>query len=84
MHPLASLVGKTITAVVYKVNLKRSSPTTQLFLVFADGTNYEIYTTGYHEMVFTSGLWTGDIEQVRNYMPDMEIVFDSFKEGSSS
>ncbi len=79
MHPLASLVGKTITAVVYKTNPKDKSPATQLFLVFSDGTNYEIYTSGDAQMVFTKGLWPGDIEQVRHYMPEMTIVFDSSK-----
>jgi len=85
MLELTALPGKTITGVIYKENVDPDgSPGSQLFLIFADRTNFEILTSARHSLGFAGSLWPGDLEHVRNYMSNMRILFDSFRRGSSS
>jgi hypothetical protein len=66
-------VGKTIKAVILKGRSRRS-PRTQLFLVFADDTHYEIYG----ELAGLSGLHPGGLSYVREYMAESaQDVFEA-------
>ncbi len=66
------IVGKTIKAVILKGRSRRN-PRTQLFLVFADDTHYEVYG----ELAGLSGLHPGGLAHVREYMA--ESAQDTFE-----
>jgi hypothetical protein len=84
MRELALLPGKTIRVVIYKENSDPNrSPGGQLFLIFADGTSFEILTVARSYLSFGGGLLRGDPENVRSNMSNMKILFDSFRGGSS-
>ena len=66
------LIGKRIAHVVLKVG---SSPASQLFLVFDDGTYYEFFGGPIYG---ASAIDQGSIESVRRYLtPPQEIVVDA-------
>ncbi len=57
------IVGKTISGIVIK---EGDSPTTQLFLLFDDGTYYEFYSLG-GPIATSSGLIPGGRKEVHSY-----------------
>jgi hypothetical protein len=61
---IRGIVGKTITGVVASRN--RSDPRQQLFLVFSDGTSYELYSSS-GDLHSASGLDRGDADAARRY-----------------
>jgi hypothetical protein len=69
--PLEQLIGKTISHVVAK---EGTSPRKQVFLVFSDGTYYELFGDQFGG---ASAIDTGTVEDVRKYMtPPQKIVRD--------
>jgi len=54
---IKAVVGKQISRVIVSENSEEGSPRTQIFLVFDDGTYYEIYGNNLH---LTGGVVTGD------------------------
>ena len=74
---LPELLGKRICGAVVKQGGR--SPRMQLFLVFDDDTWYELYSD---EVIHgTGGLNQGNIENVRQYMPDQAIIVDCDVDG---
>ena len=73
---LPRLLGKRICGVVVKEGDRL--PRMQVFLIFDDDTYYEIYTDS--TIYGTGGIDRGGIEQVRQYMPQQEIVFECHAE----
>ena len=74
-NALKEILGKTITGVIVKKNVNRSSPAMAVHLVFNDGTSYEIYAD--YPMNFAGGLNPWDMEKARKYGgPPMENVLD--------
>ncbi len=69
---LPELLGKRICGAVVKQGDR--SPRMQLFLVFDDDTYYEFYTDSV--IHGTGGVDSGDIEYVRQYMPDQTTLFE--------
>jgi hypothetical protein len=71
---LEQIVGKTIAHVLVKE--RGGTPQSQLFLLFTDGTYYEVYSTE-GNIYPTHGLEQGDMEQVREYMPSGSVTFEA-------
>lgn len=70
------ILGKTISGVIIKKG-ERSSPSMQLFLLFDDNTYFEFWSWGdYSGLSAAGGLDRGGAEEVRRYMPNMEIIFE--------
>ena len=71
---IRKIVGKRVAGVVVKEAGR--SPRTQVFLVFSDGTFYELYG----DIAGAGGLDSGGIEAVRRYLQseDRRIVIDEF------
>ena len=69
---LPQLLGKRICGAVVKQGDR--SPRMQMFLVFDDDTYYEFYTDS--TIFGTGGVDRGDIEHVRQYIPENTIVFE--------
>jgi hypothetical protein len=68
---LFQILGKTVSGVVVKERKFRDTPRTQVFLLFRDGTQLELYAW---EGGFScgSGLVEGDWRWTLDYMPDCE------------
>ncbi|MGE0594655.1 MAG: hypothetical protein AB7G23_08975 [Vicinamibacterales bacterium] len=62
---IRDIVGKSIAGVVVKESDR--PPRRQVFLVFSDGTYYELYS-GSGDIKGAGGIDTGGLEAVRNYM----------------
>ena len=60
---IKQILGKRITAFV--VTESPTAPRRQVFLIFSDNTHFEFYG---HEFTGASGLGTGGLEQVRDYV----------------
>ena len=73
---LSQLLGKRICGAVVKKGDRL--PRMQVFLIFDDDTYYEIYTDSI--IYGTGGVDKGDIEHVRQYMPQQEMVFECHAE----
>lgn len=65
---IKDIVGKTIKGVVVRESDK--APQSQVFLVFTDGTYYELYTSGSFTISGASGCYSGDMQDVLDYIPD--------------
>ncbi len=73
-NAIRDIVGKTITGVVVKASDR--APRSQVFLVFSDGTYYELYSVS--DIKGAGGIDTGGLEAVRNYMrATHEIVLEA-------
>ena len=71
---IRQIVGKTISGVVVKEADRL--PRMQVYLLFTDGTYFEIYS-GSGDMSWASCLDVGSIERVREYMsPAHRIVME--------
>lgn len=66
---IAEIVGRRITAVVVK---EGDGPDWQVFLLFADGTSYEMYGSG--RLGGAKGLDRADLDRVRQYMAGRQRV----------
>lgn len=66
------MLGKRICGAVIKEG--DGSPRMQIFLIFDDGTYYEIYSDVAINGI--GGVYEGDIEFVRQYMPEHGITFE--------
>jgi hypothetical protein len=73
---LPQLLGKRICGAVVKEGDRM--PRMQVFLIFDDDTYYEMYTDS--SIFGTGGVDKGDIEHVRQYMPEHPIVFECHAE----
>ncbi len=71
---LGEIVGKTIQAVLVKE--RPGTPQSQFFLLFTDGTYFELYATD-GNIYSTSAVRRGTIDDVRAYMPEARIVFEA-------
>ena len=69
---LPELLGKRICGAVVKEGDRM--PRMQVFLIFDDDTYYELYTDS--TIYGAGGIDEGDIENVRQYMPEKHIVFE--------
>jgi hypothetical protein len=78
-NALPSLIGKTITGVVVKLAKKENRPpTSQLHLVFSDGTSLEIYSV-FGEICLAGGLDRGGIEAAKKYLSDaMDLFYEVY------
>ena len=75
MNPgLAQILGRTIAHVLVKE--RGTTPRSQVFLVFTDGTYYEFYCTE-GNISPTSAAYRGGVEDVRAYMPSGAVVFEA-------
>lgn len=71
------ILGRTISGVVIKSGSGRE-PTSQLFLVFSDGSYFEFYSGSGH-IHPTGGVSPGGIDEVRRYMDRAtEVVFETY------
>ena len=72
-------VGKTIERVVIKEKVHGGNdPRNQVFLIFTDGTYYELYTSS-EDMGFCGRVDTGDRDTVLRYMADcMRVVYEGY------
>ena len=69
---IAEIVGKTIKHVLVKGSDRE--PRSQVFLVFTDGSYYELYA---NEEIYGSGsLSYGGLEHARKYMGYNPIIFE--------
>ena len=73
---LPQLLGKRICGAVVKEGDRM--PRMQVFLIFDDDTYYEFYTDS--TIFGTAGIDRGDIEHVRQYIPEQKIVFECHAE----
>jgi len=72
---IREIIGKTITGVLAKKS--DGPPKAQLFLMFSDGTYYEIYSSV--ELSSCGGLDRGGREDVVQYMGETtHVVFESW------
>ena len=71
---IRNIVGKRVAGVVVKEASR--PPRTQVFLVFSDGTFYELYG----DIAGAGGVDRGGIDAVRSYLQsdDRRIVLDAF------
>ena len=69
------MLGKRICGAVVK---EGDCPRMQVFLIFDDGTHYEFYSDNTINGI--GGVYPGDIEHVRQYIPENEIVFECHAE----
>jgi len=70
------ILGKTIKAIIEKESDDGLPPRSQVFLVFTDGTYFELYSS--HSIICgTNGVDKGGVEEVRAYMPEHRIVFEA-------
>lgn len=81
---LTKIVGKTITGILLKENVKGfgSQPQTMLLLVFSDGTFYEFYG----DITPTSGLRPDGLAGARRYdHQGMQTIFEAImdRDGTS-
>jgi hypothetical protein len=68
------IVGRTIAGVVVKEGDGKGPPSSQVFLLFSDGTFYEFYSS-FNEVIGVGGVCKGSLNDVRKYMtPRMQIV----------
>jgi hypothetical protein len=80
---LTKIVGKMITGVLLKENVKGfgSQPQTMLLLVFSDGTFYEFYG----DIAPTSGLRPDGLSGARNYdRQGMNTIFEAIMDRNGS
>ena len=74
---LAGIVGKTLAGVIAKSSSR--APRSQIFLMFTDGTYYEIYAE--NGMSTAGGIDRGGRETVLRYMSDgTEVVLEAWSE----
>jgi hypothetical protein len=73
---IRQIIGKTITGLIVKERVNpETGPATQVFLLFSDGTNYELYGN----VVGTSGLGKMDVLDIKRYMaPEMKVVLEAY------
>ncbi len=65
---LEQIIGKTIKTVA--VNEGRG----QVFLIFSDGTYFELYPASERRVNWTSGVDRGGLEEVRHYVHGEKLV----------
>jgi hypothetical protein len=73
---LPQLLGKRICGAVVKEGDRM--PRMQVFLLFDDGTYYELYTDS--TIFGAGGVDQGDLEHVRRYMPEQRLVCECHAE----
>lgn len=73
-HGLKHVVGKTIRAVLVKERTR--TPQSQVFLVFTDGTYFELYATE-GNIYGTSEVRRGSTDDIRAYMPGGKVVLEA-------
>jgi hypothetical protein len=80
---IRNIVGKTISGVVVKEADRL--PRSQIYLLFSDGTYFEIYS-GSGDMSGAGGVDVGGIEEVRRYMSATHriVIEEPAPEGSST
>jgi|CXWL01.1.fsa_nt_gi hypothetical protein len=80
---IRNIVGKTISGVVVKEADRL--PRSQIYLLFSDGTYFEIYS-GSGDMSGAGGVDVGGIEKVRQYMNATHriVIEEPPREGSPS
>lgn len=71
---IRGIIGKEIEHVLVKAG--PGSPRSQVFLVFTDGTYYELYCCD-DEIRGAGGLDPGGLEAARRYMPERDIVLEA-------
>ena len=73
-EPLQGVIGKTIRSIVFRSEVN-VSPGTQLFLVFEDGTYFELYGQEIH---FVRSVSDGDVtkavDYARKFSPEVLVV----------
>lgn len=71
----SQIIGKRITAVVIKAaEDRRSSPVSQVILVFDDGTHYEFYSPD-GRIIPTGGVDKGGLESALKYKGHSEVIY---------
>ncbi|MBE7465576.1 MAG: hypothetical protein HS116_19030 [Planctomycetes bacterium] len=71
-HAIAEILGKTVSGVVVKENGR--PPHTQVFLMFRDGTHYELYGEYF---TGAGGVDRGTAEEIKSKgQPGGKIVFE--------
>lgn len=70
---IRQILGKTVSGVIVKES--DSEPRSQCFLLFSDGSYYEMYG----HIAFTNGLGSGSADEVKEYMSSrMKVVFEAY------
>lgn len=77
-NAIKCVVGKTISGVVFREGAK--SPEAQVFLVFDDGTYYEIYGQSING---TAGVDKGGVEEVLAYLASFGGTVTTYPETKS-
>jgi hypothetical protein len=73
---LSHIVGKTISGVIVKEGDR--TPRSQVFLLFTDGTYYELYSDS--RIQGTKGVDKGGPDQVRSYFTRNRVVFEALND----
>ena len=76
---IKKIVGKRISGFVVRKSLSRNLRT-HLFLIFSDGTYFELWATGQTpgELLGCADIDKGGLEEVRNYTRGMESILEAF------
>ena len=73
---VADIIGKTITGMVFKKGRELTTqPYHQLFLLFSDGTYYELYTANPPGIMTTGGVDKGGLDEVLAYGEHMLVEY---------
>jgi hypothetical protein len=78
-HEILGIIGKTIAGIV--VNRAETSPRSQVFLIFSDGTYFELYVRESNTHIEgATGLSAGGVAQIHHYLRDHgQIVLEAAK-----
>jgi hypothetical protein len=76
-HEVREILGRTITGIIIKAGAPGVKPQSMLILRFADGTDYEFYSSDGH-ITTTAGVWHRSVEDARRYLDTkLPIIFEA-------
>ncbi len=71
---IKDIIGKTVSGVIVKA-WEKGAEGTKVFLLFSDGTYYELYSAA--SIQGAGGVDRGTVDDVHGYLPSIPVVFEA-------